>query len=45
MIFLRERDRIIALMKKVGFKTKVCFDFSDTKRSGAVSVFVGRKER
>jgi trans-aconitate methyltransferase len=42
-IFLPDRKRIIELMKQVGFKPKVYFDFSDTKRSGAVSVFVGRK--
>ena len=44
-IFLPERDRILSLMKQVGFKTKVYFDFSDTKRSGTASVFVARKER
>jgi len=44
-IFLPDRDRILALMKQVGFKTKVYFDFSDTKRNGTVSVFVGRKGR
>jgi len=42
-IFLPDRDRILALMKRVGFKTKEYFDFSDTKRNGTVSVFVGRK--
>jgi ubiquinone/menaquinone biosynthesis C-methylase UbiE len=44
-IFLPDRERILALMKQVGFKTKVYFDFSDNKRSGTVSVFVGRKDR
>ena len=44
-IFLPERKRILALMQQVGFKTKVYYDFSDMKRSGTVSVFVGRKER
>lgn len=44
-IFLHDRDRILTLMKQVGFKTKVYFDFSDTKRIGTVSVFVGRKAR
>jgi len=43
-IFLPDRDRILKLMKQVGFKTKVYFDFSDKKRSGTVSVFVGHKE-
>jgi trans-aconitate methyltransferase len=42
-IFLPDRKRIIELMKQVGFKPKVYFDFSDRKRSGTVSVFVGRK--
>ena len=44
-IFLPDRDRILSLMKQVGFKTKVYFDFSDIKRNGTVSVFVGRKGR
>lgn len=44
-IFLPDRDRIITLMKQIGFKTKAYFDFSDTKRNGTVSVFVGRKYR
>jgi SAM-dependent methyltransferase len=44
-IFLPDRERIVALMKQIGFKTKVYFDFSDTKRRGTVSVFVGYKER
>ncbi len=44
-IFLPDRERILALMEQVGFKTKVYFDFSDNKRSGTVSVFVGRKDR
>ena len=44
-IFLPDRERLLTLMKQIGFKTKVYFDFSDTKRSGTVSVFVGRKER
>jgi len=43
-IFLPDPKRIFALMKQVGFKTKLYFDFSDTKRSGTVSVFVGRKK-
>jgi SAM-dependent methyltransferase len=43
-IFLPEQKRILTLMKQVGFKAKVYFDFSDTKRSGTVCVFVGRKE-
>jgi len=42
-IFLPDRERIVTLMK-VWFETKVYFDFFDTKRSGTVSVFVGRKE-
>ena len=42
-IFLPDRKRIVELMKQVGFKPKVYFDFSDMKRSGTVSVFVGRK--
>lgn len=44
-IFLPDRERLLKLMKQIGFKTKVYFDFSDTKRSGTVSVFVGRKQR
>jgi len=44
-IFLPDRERILKLMKQVGFKSKLYFDFSDRKRSGTVSVFVGRKER
>lgn len=44
-MFLPDRERLLALMKQIGFKTKVYFDCSDTKRSGTVSVFVGRKER
>ena len=44
-IFLPDRERMIKLLKQIGFRTKVYFDFSDTKRSGTVSVFVGRKER
>jgi hypothetical protein len=44
-IFLPDRERMLKLMKQVGFETKVYFDFSDTKRSGTVSVFVGRKDR
>src|ERR1044072_9898279 len=43
-IFLPDRERIVTLMKQIGFKTKVYVDFSDTKRNGTVSVFVGRKE-
>ncbi len=43
-IFLPDRERMLALMKQIGFKSKVYFDFSDRKRSGTVSVFVGRKE-
>src|SRR5215213_773295 len=44
-IFLPDYERMLKLMKQIGFKTKVYFEFSDTKRSGTVSVFVGRKER
>ena len=45
-IFLPDRARLLAQMKQIGFKTKVYFDFSDTKRSGTVSAFfVGRKDR
>lgn len=44
-IFLPDRKRILEIMTKVGFKSKLYYDFSDTKRSGTVSVFVGRKER
>jgi ubiquinone/menaquinone biosynthesis C-methylase UbiE len=43
-IFLSDQKRILTLMKQMGFKSKVYFDFSDTKRRGTVSVFVGRKE-
>jgi SAM-dependent methyltransferase len=43
-IFLPSRERILTLMKQIGFKTKVYFDFSDRKRSGTVCVFVGYKE-
>ena len=43
-IFLPDRERMLALMKQIGFKTKVYFDFSDRKRSGSVSVFVGQKQ-
>ncbi len=44
-IFLPDRERIVTLMTQTGFKTRVYSDFSDTKRSGTVSVFVGRKTR
>jgi hypothetical protein len=44
-IFLPDRERLLKLMNQIEFKTKVYFDFSDTKRSGTVSVFVGRKDR
>lgn len=44
-IFLPDRERMLKLMNQVGFKTKVYFDFSDKKRNGTVSVFVGRKDR
>jgi len=43
-IFLPDQKRILTLMKQVGFKAKLYFDFSDTKRGGTVCVFVGRKE-
>ena len=43
-IFLPDQKRIVTLMKQTGFKTKVYFDFSDTKRNGTVYLFVGRKE-
>jgi len=43
-IFLPDQKRILALMKQIGFKPKVYFDFSDTKRGGTACVFVGRKE-
>ena len=44
-IFLPDRKRILEIMKQVGFKSKLYYDFSNTKRSGTVCVFVGRKER
>jgi hypothetical protein len=44
-IFLPDRKRILEIMKQAGFKSKLYYDFSDTKRSGTVCVFVGRKER
>jgi len=44
-IFLPDRKRILEIMTQVGFKSKLYYDFSDTKRSGTISVFVGRKER
>lgn len=44
-IFLPDRERILEIMKQVGFTPKLYFDFSDTKRSGTVCVFAGRKER
>ena len=44
-IFLPDRKRILEIMTQVGFKSKLHYDFSDTKRSGTVCVFVGRKER
>jgi hypothetical protein len=44
-IFLPDRKRILEIMTQVGFKSKLYYDFSDTKRSGTVCVFVGRKER
>ena len=43
-IFLPDQKRILTPMKQIGFKSKAYFDFSDTKRSGAVCLFVGRKE-
>jgi hypothetical protein len=43
--FLPDRTRILEIMKQVGFTPKIYFDFSETKRNGAVCVFVGRKER
>ena len=43
-IFLPDRERLLTLMKQIGFKTNVYFDFSDTKRNGIVSVFVGCKK-
>ena len=42
-IFLPDRKRILEIMAQVGFKSKLYYDFSDTKRSGTVCVFVGRK--
>ena len=42
-IFLPDRNRILETMKQAGFKPKLYYDFSDTKRSGTVCVFVGRK--
>ena len=44
-IFLPDRKRILETMKQVWFTPRLYFDFSDTKRSGTVCVFVGRKER
>jgi len=44
-IFLPDRKRILEIMKQVGFKSKLYYDFSDTKRSGTVCVFVGLRER
>jgi SAM-dependent methyltransferase len=43
-IFLPDRKRILEIMRLVGFTPKLYFDFSDTKRSGTVCVFVGRKK-
>jgi SAM-dependent methyltransferase len=43
-IFLFDPDRILTLMKQIGYKPKVYFDFSDRKRNGIVSVFVGQKK-
>src|SRR6185369_1044327 len=43
-IFLPDRQRILEIMRLVGFTPKMYFDFSDTKRSGTVCVFVGRKQ-
>lgn len=42
-IFLPDRKRILEIMKLVGFTSKIYYDFSDTKRTGTVCVFVGRK--
>ena len=44
-IFLPDRKRILEIMKQAGFKSKLHYDFSDTKRSGTVCVFVGLRER
>jgi len=44
-IFLPDRKRILETMKQVWFTPRLYFNFSDTKRSGTVCVFVGRKER
>lgn len=44
-VFLPDRKRILEIMTQVGFTPKLYFDFSDTKRSGTVCVFVGRKQR
>ena len=44
-IFLPDRKRILEIMKQAGFKSKLYYAFSDTKRSGTVCVFVGRRER
>jgi ubiquinone/menaquinone biosynthesis C-methylase UbiE len=43
-IFLPDRERILKLMEQAGFKSKLYCDFSDTKPSGTVCVFVGRKQ-
>ena len=32
-------------MTQLGFEAKIYYEFSETKRSGSVCVFVGRKER
>ena len=42
-IFLPDRKRILEIMKLVGFTSKIYYDFSETKRTGTVCVFVGRK--
>ena len=44
-IFLPDRKRILEIMKQIGFTPKLYFDFSGTKRSGTVFVFIERKER
>lgn len=44
-IFLPDRKRLLEIMTQLGFEAKIYYEFSETKRSGSVCVFVGRKER
>lgn len=42
--FLFDKKRILKLMEEVGFKAKLYYDFSDSKKKGKFPVFVGIKE-